>query len=49
MLNFRLDVLSSFLKSSKFFLKLLILRFSTENVLGDSNFEKTILTSKGEK
>ena len=33
--------------SSKFFLKLPVLRYSTENVSGDSTFE--ILTSDGEK
>ena len=35
--------------SSKFFLKLPMLRYSTENVSGDSTFEKPILTSDGEK
>ena len=49
MLNFGLSVLESSMKSSKFFLKLLMLRCSTENVSGYSNFEKPILTSEGEK
>ena len=48
-LNFRLNILWSSLKSIKFFLRLLILRYNSENVSGDSNFEKLGLTSEGEK
>ena len=37
------------MKFSKFFLKLLTLRCSTENVSGDSNIEKPILALEDEK
>ena len=38
-----------FLEIFNVFPQMLMLRYSTENVLGDSNFEKPILTSEGEK